>query len=302
MPRNSSGVYSLPNAPFVPGTVISSAAVNGDFSDIATALTGSVASNGSTPITGTIKFTSGTAALPGITFSADTTTGLYSGGAGILGLSAGAGVAAVLIDSTQVGTGKSGNQLYYANGAVPGPVGMIVDFAGATPPTGWMLCLGQAIPRAGYPELFQTIGTTYGVGDGSTTYNLPDCRGRFTAGVDAGANRITNAGSGVTGSTLGAVGGSQNQTLLQANMPVTGPTFTGTPQSWNLNQNMSFWSGVQSAATAGTGAVSPLGMIQYTPGSVNVTPSGTVAGGSGTPVVTMPPVIIFNKMIFAGRP
>lgn len=73
MPRNGNGSYSLPQAPFVPGTVISSAAVNSDFSDIAAALTGSVSADGQTPITGVLKST--VTFGPGYTSSLDTTTG-----------------------------------------------------------------------------------------------------------------------------------------------------------------------------------------------------------------------------------
>src|SRR5688572_23860876 len=63
---------------------------------------------------------------------------------------------------------------------------------------GWLLCNGSQVSRVTYASLFGVIGTTHGVGDGSTTFNLPDIRGRFPLGV---------AASG-TGSTLGATGGS----------------------------------------------------------------------------------------------
>jgi microcystin-dependent protein len=96
-------------------------------------------------------------------------------------------------------------------GAVP--VGSVTAFAGATAPSGWLLCAGQNVSRTQYSGLFLTIGTTYGVGDGSTTFTLPDLRGRVVAGVDnmggSTANRITSAVSGITGTTLGASGGTQ---------------------------------------------------------------------------------------------
>jgi microcystin-dependent protein len=306
MPRNSSGIYSLPQSPFVPGTVISSAAVNSDFADIATALTGSIASNGTTAITNPIKFPPGSAVAPTVTFSNDTTTGLYSGGTGVLGLTAGGGVGGVLVDSTQVGVGQSGNQLYYRNGAVPCPVGTIVDFAGSTHPTGWYLCAGQSFPIASYPELYATIGTTYG-GDGITTFNLPDLRGRLTAGLDnlggTPAGRITGAGSGVPGQTLGGSGGEQNVTLAQTNMPVTGPTFTGNGITVNSDQNdVATWGGNSTTAQPGASAAYPeASNMGHGYISVTFTPSGTVAGGSATPVITMPPVMMLLKIIFAGR-
>ena len=81
MPRNGSGTYSLPQSAFVPNTTISSAAVNSDFSDIASALTDSLAADGQTSMTGSLKGFAGSAATPGYAFVGDLTTGFYSGGA-----------------------------------------------------------------------------------------------------------------------------------------------------------------------------------------------------------------------------
>jgi microcystin-dependent protein len=71
--------------------------------------------------------------------------------------------------------------------------------------------------------LFAVIGTTYGSGDGSTTFNLPDLRGRVIAGEDdmggTAANRLTSGGSGINGVALGATGGSQTHTLSSSEMP-----------------------------------------------------------------------------------
>lgn len=93
------------------------------------------------------------------------------------------------------------------------PSGIVVPFAGSSAPTGWTLCFGQAVSRSTFSTLFSAIGTTYGIGDGSTTFNLPDLRGRLIAGVDSmggsAANLITNAVCGIAGTTLGAAGGNQ---------------------------------------------------------------------------------------------
>jgi microcystin-dependent protein len=64
------------------------------------------------------------------------------------------------------------------------PAGMVAPFAMATPPAGWLVCNGSAISRTTYARLFNVIGTTWGSGDGSTTFNLPDCRGEFVRGAD----------------------------------------------------------------------------------------------------------------------
>jgi microcystin-dependent protein len=100
------------------------------------------------------------------------------------------------------------------NQALRLPTGVVVPFAGASAPDGYLLCYGQAVSRSSYSDLFAAIGTTWGAGDGSTTFNVPDLRGRVAAGKDdmggTAANRITNAVSGIVGTTLGAAGGDQN--------------------------------------------------------------------------------------------
>lgn len=78
------------------------------------------------------------------------------------------------------------------------PTGTVLPFAGSTAPEGWLLCQGTAINRTTYATLFAVISTTYGTGDGSTTFNLPDMRGVFPRGQ--GTNGTANYG-GVTGHT-----------------------------------------------------------------------------------------------------
>lgn len=86
MPRNSSGIYTLPNAPFQSGTTISSTVMNSNLSDIAAALTGSMPTTGGVPFTGPIFFAAGSVTNPSITFSADQTSGFYLIGTGVIGL------------------------------------------------------------------------------------------------------------------------------------------------------------------------------------------------------------------------
>jgi microcystin-dependent protein len=101
-----------------------------------------------------------------------------------------------------------------AVGAVP--VGVVNPFAGSTAPSGWLLCAGQAVSRSEYSALFATISTTYGTGDGSTTFNVPDMRGRVAAGKDdmggTAASRLTSTVLSAS-NTLGATGGTQTHTL-----------------------------------------------------------------------------------------
>lgn len=101
--------------------------------------------------------------------------------------------------------------------------GVIEAFAGTTAPSGWLFCYGQAVSRTTYADLFAAISTTYGTGDGSTTFNLPDLRGRVIAGQDdmggTSANRLTGLSGGVNGDNLGAAGGAESHTLTASEMP-----------------------------------------------------------------------------------
>jgi len=102
--------------------------------------------------------------------------------------------------------------------------GMLMPYAGATAPTGWLLCYGQAVDRTTYADLFAVVGTTYGAGDGSTTFDLPDLRGRVVAGKDdmggTSANRLTSSANGdLNGDGLGNSGGSQTHTLALTELP-----------------------------------------------------------------------------------
>ena len=128
---------------------------------------------------------------------------------------------------------------YIGTGGSSVPAGTVVDFAGATAPTGWLLCYGQAVSRATYAALFAAISTTFGTGDGSTTFNVPDLRGRVTAGQDdmggTSANRLTGVTGSVNGDTFGASGGTETHTLLDAQMPSHTHTFNDTSSTESTN-------------------------------------------------------------------
>lgn len=104
------------------------------------------------------------------------------------------------------------------------PIGAGIDYWGATlPSSNWMFAYGQAISRTTYAALFALMGTTFGAGDGSTTFNLPDARGRVIAGKDnmggTSANRLTGASGGVDGDVLGGTGGTETHTLTVSEIP-----------------------------------------------------------------------------------
>lgn len=306
MPRNGSGTYTLPQSAFTPGTTISSTAVNSDLSDIAAALTQSISADGQTPLTGSLKFASGTSALPGVAFAADASTGLYLPAAGKFGLSAG-GILLFQGDKSQWGV--SDNPFTNPGGAVLCPVGTIMDWPGSSAPTGWLLLYGQVISQTTYPGLYAVISTTYNTGgEGAGNFRLPDCRGRVAAGKDdmggVAANRLTNAGSGITGTTLGANGGAQNETLVSGNMPQQTFTPSGTiggsqTTSSNLVLNLG---GGPSGFGGGVNSFGINGSLTINGSNFNFTGNPTTIGNaSPTAVTTTQPTIIFNKIIFAGR-
>jgi microcystin-dependent protein len=104
------------------------------------------------------------------------------------------------------------------------PIGGMLDYVSSTPPnSAFVLPYGQAISRTTYAALYDICGTTFGTGDGATTFNVPDLRGRIRVGKDnmggSTAGRVTSAGSGITGTTLGDTGGAETVTMARANMP-----------------------------------------------------------------------------------
>lgn len=92
----------------------------------------------------------------------------------------------------------------------PEKVGVIKMFSGSVPPLGWMLCNGAAISRTKYSKLFSVIGITYGSGDGETTFNLPNLKGKTIVGLDE-----TDTDFGV----LGKIGGEKTHKLTTQEMP-----------------------------------------------------------------------------------
>jgi len=99
------------------------------------------------------------------------------------------------------------------------PVGAIIPWVVTAAPSGYLLCHGSAVSRTTYSDLFAVVASLYGDGNGSTTFNLPDFRGRFLAGYNAGTSRLTSVTSGmVVGDTIAVTGGTQAVTLTEAQL------------------------------------------------------------------------------------
>lgn len=155
------------------------------------------------------------------------------------------------------------------------PPGTIFDSAATSAPAGWLFCDGTVYLIANYPALFASISNVYG-GNGTTTFAVPDVRGRTRAGKDnmggVAANRLTAVGSGINGTILGTSGGAETHTLSTAQLPAH-------------NHSVPF-SGGAAGGAAGSGVV-----FSGTP------PTVTGNNGSGTAHPNVQPTIVFNAII-----
>jgi microcystin-dependent protein len=170
------------------------------------------------------------------------------------------------------------------------PVGALIPYAGTTSPDTnlYLLCDGAAVSRTTYATLFAVIGTSFGVGDGSTTFNVPDLRGRIPMGLDnlggTPANRVTDANADALGGTVGA----QDHTLTEAELPShshsqTSHTHSVDPPSTSVSFNQTIRRtggyGLGGASTAD--AFGPYSGTTLT-GTVNVSSFTSGFGGGGS--------------------
>lgn len=188
------------------------------------------------------------------------------------------------------------------NQVVTGIIGEIRMFAGAAGsiPSQWYLCYGQAVSRTTYAAAFAVLGTTWGAGDGSTTFNLPDLRGRIGAGKDdmggSAANRLTAGVSGIPGTTLGGTGGNQHaqQDTLTAISVVTDSghahVLAGIPSGSGITAGaISSWSGGGTANTATTNSA-----------TTGITVATTVTSSLTGTSQNAQPTAVVNMIVFLG--
>ena len=269
MPRNAQGLYTLPAGnPVTPGTIIESVWANTTMQDIGDALTGSLPRDGSAPMTGPLTLAN---SVP--TAARHATSKAYVDGF-----------------------------IAYASGM---PVGAVLAYAGVTVPPGYFECNGQAISRTLYPMLFAAIGVTYGSGDGSTTFNVPDMRDEFIRGKSdsraigskqaAAFASHTHAASD-PGHVHGASQNAHSHTTAAHNHSVNDPGhahsisgdwYINTIGGQNVNGNPGAYAAVQTANTnaAGTGisinTAAPDTDIQQPAVSVASAVTGLTLGAAG---------------------
>lgn len=192
---------------------------------------------------------------------------------------------------------------------VAGILGEVRDFAGpaAAVPVQWLLCHGQAIDRTAFAALFAVIGTSWGAGNGTTTFNVPDLRGRLTAGLDnmggTPANRITAGVCGVAGATLGASGGNQHaqqDTLTGATtVSITDPTHAHVLAGSVWNATTGTPSGTDGLTSGGiTIYNNPVTAAAST--GISATASTTVTSSLTGASQNVQPTAMLNKIIYAG--
>ena len=185
------------------------------------------------------------------------------------------------------------------------PIGAVMEFYGSSVPnSSFALPNGQAISRTTYSALFALIGTTYGTGDGSTTFNLPDLTGRVTAMKEASATRLTSTYFGGNSTSLGAVGGLESETLTLAQTPAgitSAGSVTGSVTSIALSARTASTTGSNdpstlSISTFSGSAIGPI-TAPFSSGSISGTASVTSNNTSGLPHPNVQPTIICNKIM-----
>lgn len=156
-------------------------------------------------------------------------------------------------------------------GAAATPTGAVSAYAGGTAPTGWLLCDGAAVSRVTYALLFAVVGTTYGPGDGATTFNTPDVRGRTLLGVGTGAgggtsgSGIVTGGSALTTRTAGQWFGEELHTMTAAELVAHTHVYR-----WGIaagagpgpDGEAPIGNNTNSASTDSTGTTSPFNVVQ----------------------------------------
>lgn len=198
------------------------------------------------------------------------------------------------------------------------PVGSVKMYAGSGTPSKWLYCDGSAVSRDTYAKLFAVIGTTYGAGNGSTTFNLPDFRGRVPVGMGTGTASDAQTRS------LGYKGGTETTTLTVSQMPSHTHTqnahthtqnshnHTQNPHTHNIELNNSFHpAGGGSATTswaadtAGTSFGNVVVSATATNQSATATNQSTTATnqntGGGGAHSNMQPYLSIRYIIFAGK-
>lgn len=291
MPRDSSGVYSLPDGYLaVTGETIQPSQHNPPLEDIASALTGSLPRNGSAPMLAPMKLPDGSVAAPTLAFNAETGTGFFRVSAGVIGVAIGGVLAAQFTAGGIAGVSPLGTPIPVLDDVLP-PLCVWAD--------------GRNISRAAFPALFAKWATKYGAGDGSTTFGMPDLRGRGLIGRDniGGIDtfRLLNVPV-VSGDrlTTGSILGEALNVLQIVNMPVHNHP-GGTTDLQGQHVHLYLDNPAQSNYGLGPGtAAAPPGTAVTEPSGIHGHNLNVAAQGNGVAHNNVQPSMACNWAIYAG--
>jgi microcystin-dependent protein len=129
------------------------------------------------------------------------------------------------------------------------PTGIMFPYGGTVAPSGYLLCNGAAVSRTTYSDLFTTLGTAFGIGDGSTTFNLPDTQGRAPIGVGTYTDPVQGAVTRTLGQSLGA----SQHLLTSSEMPSHNHTLTDPGHAHTVANQFNADTGGNGVFAAGAG-------------------------------------------------
>lgn len=231
---------------------------------------------------------SGTAAVTDFTASGRSLVGLTIAAKGDIYAGSAAATAAI------VTVGADGKVLTADSSQAAGvkwdlavPAGAMLDYAGTSAPTGWLLCDGSAVSRSTYSALFSAIGTTWGAGDGSTTFNVPDFRRRVAVGSGG-------SGSATLGNAVGNTGGAETHTLTTAQIPShthTGTTSSDGAHTHTISGAENVAAGTHSAQTPNSGANQ---ITTSSSGAHTHTFTSDATGGGGSHNIMQPSAVVLK--------
>ena len=162
--------------------------------------------------------------------------------------------------------------------SVMNPTGTVLTYAGSSAPTGYLLCDGTAVSRTTYADLYAVVGTTYGAGNGTTTFNLPDLKGRIPVGKNTG-----------TFSTLGGSGGAETHTLAVNELPAHNHKFGGD----DMISSQGGYTSIGTFAYDATSSASGGGQHMVTQGLYD----GTTSKTGGAAHNNLQPYLVVNYII-----